>query len=165
MSNKRVMLVPSVVELSSAVIGLLLMKEYNEIIFLQIPFFNDKMFRQRFRMTKPLFERILIELQQHDNYFVQKYDATGATGLSGIQNMTAALRILAYGAPADSIDEYVKIGKSTVIESLKKFCRGVVEIFKSEYLRNPDAIDIARLLCVAENRGFPGMLGSLVCRH
>lgn len=125
------------------------------------PIFSDKMFRQRFRMTKPLFERILNELQQHDNYFVQKHDATGAPSLSGIQKMTASLRMLAYGTPADSIDEYVKIGKSTAIESLKKFCRGVVDIFKSEYLRSPNAADIARLLRVAEDRGFPGMLGSL----
>lgn len=127
--------------------------------------FNDKMFRQRFRMAKPLFERILSELQQHDNYFVQKCDATGAISLSGIQKMTASLRMLAYGTPADSIDEYVRIGKSTTIESLKKFCRGVVEIFSSEYLRTPNTTDIARLLRVAENRGFPGMLGSLDCMH
>ncbi|XP_074324173.1 uncharacterized protein LOC141661090 [Apium graveolens] len=112
--------------------------------------------KQRFRMTKPLFERILIELQQHDNYFIQKNDATGATGLSGIQKMTAVVKMLAYGAPTDNIDEYVKIGKSTASESLEKFCRGVVEIFKLEYLRTRNATDIARLLRVVENSGFLG---------
>ncbi|XP_074323699.1 uncharacterized protein LOC141660608 [Apium graveolens] len=73
--------------------------------------------------------------------------------------------MLANGTPADSVDEYVKIGKSTAIESLKKFCRGVVDIFESEYLRSPNETDITRLLCVAEYRGFPGMLGSLDCMH
>ncbi|XP_074322948.1 uncharacterized protein LOC141659911 [Apium graveolens] len=79
--------------------------------------------------------------------------------------MTAALRMLAYRAPDDSIDEYVKIGKNTAIESLKKFCRGVVKIFKLEYLRTPNATDISRLLRGAENHGFLGMLGSLDCMH
>ncbi|KAH7833182.1 hypothetical protein Vadar_003854 [Vaccinium darrowii] len=89
--------------------------------FSEDPLFNEKNFRQRFRMAKPLFERILTQLQQHDDYFVQKPDAVGAAGLSGIQKMTAALRMLAYGMPADSVDEYVKIGKSTAIESLMRF--------------------------------------------
>lgn len=133
--------------------------------FSEDPLFNEKIFRQRFRMAKPLFERILTQLQQHDDYFVQKSDAVGAAGLSGIQKMTAALRMLAYGMPADSVDEYVKIGKSTAVESLKRFCRGVVEIFEPEYLRAPNEADIARLLRVGEDRGFPGMLGSLDCMH
>ena len=43
--------------------------------------------------------------------------------------MTAALRILAYEVAADSTDEYVRIRKSTAIESLKKFVKAVVNIF------------------------------------
>ncbi|KAF5451832.1 hypothetical protein F2P56_026897 [Juglans regia] len=34
-----------------------------------------------------------------------------------------------------------------------------------EYLRSPNANDIARLLVVGEQRGFPGMLGSIDCMH
>ncbi|XP_074375517.1 uncharacterized protein LOC141717330 [Apium graveolens] len=125
--------------------------------------FNDQIFLQHFRMPRPLFERILCQLQQHDNYFKAKFDAVGAVGLSGIQKMTASLRMLTYGTPTDSVDEYVKIRKSTSIESLKKFCRGVVDIFESEYLRSPNETDITRLLRVAEDRVFPGMLDSLDC--
>ncbi|KAH7835361.1 hypothetical protein Vadar_025454 [Vaccinium darrowii] len=120
------MLVLSVAELSSA-IGLLPTKESIRITFLKIP--------SCFWMARPLFERILTQLQQHDNYFVQKSDAVGAAGISGIQKMTAIMRMLAYGMPVDSVDEYVKIGKSTAIESLMRFYRGVVEIFEPEYLR------------------------------
>ncbi|XP_073307089.1 uncharacterized protein [Primulina huaijiensis] len=68
-------------------------------------------------------------IQQHDNYFVQKVDALGRPGLSTCQKITAAMRILAYGVAADSTDEYIKIGESTAIESLKRFCRAVVEVF------------------------------------
>ncbi|KAL5549771.1 hypothetical protein UlMin_005002 [Ulmus minor] len=73
--------------------------------------------------------------------------------------------MLAYGLPADATDEYIKIGESTTIESLKRFCRVVVEVFAEQYLRSPNANDVARLLHVGEQRGFPGMLGSLDCMH
>lgn len=79
--------------------------------------------------------------------------------------MTDALRMLAYGAPTDSVDEYVRIGASTAIESLKKFVTAVIEAFSEQYLRSPNAADIARLLAIGETRGFPGMLGSLDCMH
>ncbi|XP_042449188.1 putative nuclease HARBI1 [Zingiber officinale] len=79
--------------------------------------------------------------------------------------MAAAFRILAYGVPADATDDYIKIGESTVIESVKRFCRAVVEVFGGQYLRSPNANDVARLLHIGEQRGFPGMLGSLDCMH
>ncbi|XP_074364123.1 uncharacterized protein LOC141704860 [Apium graveolens] len=44
--------------------------------------------------------------------------------------MTAALRMLAYGTPADAIDDYVRIGKNTTIESLKKFVKAIVKYLK-----------------------------------
>ncbi|KAM6543261.1 hypothetical protein CsatB_007708 [Cannabis sativa] len=73
--------------------------------------------------------------------------------------------MLAYDVPADATDEYIKIGESTVLESLKRFCRAVVEVFGSRYLRSPEADDVARLLHIGERRGFPRMLGSLDCMH
>ena len=79
--------------------------------------------------------------------------------------MTAALRMLAYGMSADSLDEYVRIGETTTIQCVKRFCQGVVQIFGPEYLRSPNEADISRLLRKANQRGFPGMLGSLDCMH
>ena len=79
--------------------------------------------------------------------------------------MTVALRMLAYGVAADFMDEYVRIAKTTAITSLKKFVAVVVAIFSEEYLRSPNNEDIARLLAHGENRGFPGMLGSIDCMH
>ena len=73
--------------------------------------------------------------------------------------------MLAYGVPADATDEYVKIGESTTIESLKRFCRAIVEIFADQYLRSPNENNIARLIYIGEQCGFPGMLGSLDCMH
>ncbi|CAL2278674.1 unnamed protein product [Prunus armeniaca] len=58
----------------------------------------------------------------YDTYFVQKYDAIRVLGILLKQKLTAALRILAYGASADQVDEIAKMGKSTILECLVKFC-------------------------------------------
>ncbi|XP_042386884.1 uncharacterized protein LOC121978630 [Zingiber officinale] len=63
---------------------------------------------------------------------------------------------ISYGVPADATDEYIKIGESTAIESVKRFCRAVVEVFGGQYLRSPNAHDVARLLYIGELRGFSG---------
>ncbi|XP_073281944.1 uncharacterized protein [Primulina huaijiensis] len=75
------------------------------------------------------------------------------------------MRMLAYGTPADAADEYIKIGESTTIQCLQRFCRDIIEVFAERYLRSPTSIDIDRLLRIGEKRGFPGMLGSLYCMH
>ncbi|KAI8551498.1 hypothetical protein RHMOL_Rhmol06G0191300 [Rhododendron molle] len=54
------------------------------------------------------------------DYFCEN-DATEAAGLSSIQKMIAALRMMAYGTPADSLDEYLKIEESTTVDSLRNF--------------------------------------------
>ncbi|KAL9432463.1 hypothetical protein AB3S75_027489 [Citrus x aurantiifolia] len=56
--------------------------------------------------------------------------------------------MLAYDMLADAINEYIKIGESTTIESLKRFCCASVEVFAEQYLRSPNANEVARLLHV-----------------
>ncbi|XP_042460882.1 uncharacterized protein LOC122044658 [Zingiber officinale] len=124
--------------------------------FTENTLYNDAMFRRRFRMGRNLFMRICDAVTNHDNYFIQRRDGLGRLRLSNLQKITAAFRILAYGAPADATDEYIKIGESTAIESVKRFCRVVVEVFGGQYLRSPNAHDVARLLHIGELRGFPG---------
>jgi hypothetical protein len=133
--------------------------------FANSPVFPPHLFRRRFRMNRPLFFRLQFALEAHDPYFIQKRNAARTLGLLSLQKMTAALRILAYGVAADSTDEYVRIGESAAIESLKKFVKAVVNIFSEEYLRSPNSNDIARLLTINEKRGFLGMLGSIDCMH
>ena len=132
---------------------------------LRIQSTTKKLFRRRFRLSRHLFLRILHTLQQHYDYFVQRRNAANTVGLSCEQKMTAALRMLAYGMSAGSLDKYVRIGETTTIKCVKRFCQGVVEIFRPEYLRSPNAADISRLLWKVNQRGFPGMLGSLDYMH
>lgn len=73
--------------------------------------------------------------------------------------------MMAYGVAADTVDDYLRIAESTATKCLKKFNRGIIEVFGEEYLRRPTMDDIQRLLQVGEACGFPGMLGSIDCMH
>jgi hypothetical protein len=64
-------------------------------------------------MHRHLFKHIKEAVKNKDNYFKKKCDATGKEGLSALQKCVAAIRILAYGVPADAIDDYVRIAEST----------------------------------------------------
>ncbi|KAM7494412.1 hypothetical protein LguiB_029021 [Lonicera macranthoides] len=133
--------------------------------FAENPVYPETDFRRRFRMRRTLFNRILEAVTNYDNYFVQKPDGLGCLGLSPHQKIVAALRHMCYGACADIWGEYLAIGESTSIASLKRFCNAIIIIFGSEYLRAPTSADLDRLSNENSARGFPGMLGSIDCIH
>ena len=105
-------------------------------------------------MSRPLFLRIVNEVKQYDPYFIQTTYVVGALGLSLLQKITTAYRILTYGTPIDYMDEYIRIGESTVIQSLRRFVKAVIAMFGDHYLRSPNNIDIARLLQTGNNVAF-----------
>ncbi|KAF5454990.1 hypothetical protein F2P56_024610 [Juglans regia] len=133
--------------------------------FAEPPVYPSNLFRRRFRMSRPLFLRILNEVEAYKPYFIQKRDNVGRLGLSSMQKITTAIRMLTYGVTADFMDEYIRIGESTAMESLKKFVKTIIIVFSNEYLWFPNANDIARLLVVGEQRGFPEMLRIIDCMH
>jgi hypothetical protein len=108
--------------------------------------YPKRMFRTRFRMRKPLFLCIVNALSEWSPYFTLRADCANRQGLSPLQKCTSAIRMLAYGMPADGLDEYLKIGKSTALECLDKFAQGVIEVFSGEYMRAPTVEDVQRLL-------------------
>ncbi|RWR85040.1 putative nuclease HARBI1 [Cinnamomum micranthum f. kanehirae] len=118
---------------------------YNDY-FSENPVYTPSQFRRRFRMRKPLFLRIVNVVEAHDPYFQQKRNCAGSLGLSALQKVTAAVRMLAYGVAADAVDDYVRIAESTSIESLEKFVQAIIDVFGNEYLRTPNSADICRLL-------------------
>ncbi|XP_026411053.1 uncharacterized protein LOC113306317 [Papaver somniferum] len=73
--------------------------------------------------------------------------------------------MLAYGCAADAIDEYLRIGETTVLEATRRFCKMIVHSYGDEYLHEPTVSDVELLLRKNKDRGFPGMLGSLDCMH
>ncbi|KAK2647791.1 hypothetical protein Ddye_015280 [Dipteronia dyeriana] len=78
-------------------------------------------------MGRSLFFRIVKKVVARDNYFVQRTEEI--VWVDWVQKITAVFRMLAHGCPADATNKYIKIGESTTIESLKRFCRAVVEEF------------------------------------
>nr|XP_019535679.2 uncharacterized protein LOC109407121 [Aedes albopictus] len=133
--------------------------------FADNPTYSSAQFRRRFRMSRELFRRIVMDVETANIYFVQRADATGKRGLIALQKCTAAMRQLAYGAPADAVDEYLRLSESTARNCLLEFCRTIVNVYEKEYLRSPNEGDLARLMNEGRKRGFPGMLGSLDCCH
>ena len=87
--------------------------------FAKEPVYPPKLFRMRFRMRRSFFLQILSKVEAHKPYFIQKRNAAKKLGLSPLQKMTAALRMLTYGVEGDFMDEYVRITESTTITSMK----------------------------------------------
>ncbi|XP_010693423.2 uncharacterized protein LOC104906381 [Beta vulgaris subsp. vulgaris] len=106
-------------------------------------------------------ENVIIKLSMAEN---RPY-ATGRLGASTLLKCTAAIRLLAYATSADLVDDYLKISGSLARDSLQHFVEGVVAEFGDEYLRRPNETDLTRLLYAGEERGIPGMMGSIDCMH
>ncbi|XP_048621605.1 putative nuclease HARBI1 isoform X1 [Brassica napus] len=140
------------------------MKLWNDY-FSETPTYPPNIFRRRFRMNKPLFLRIVHRLSTYVDYFQPSEDAVGRASLSPLQKCTAEIRQLAYGGGADTVDEYVRLGETTARKCLYQFTAGIIHLFGDEYLRRPTPEDLQRLLHIGEQRGFPGMVGSIDCMH
>ena len=114
-------------------------------------------------MRCSLFLRIVFEVENHEQFFVQGRNAAGTPGFIAFQKIIVAIRMLAYGVTGDYVDEYLRISETTTMMSLKLFAQAVVSLYFDTYLRSPIKHDIVRLLADGESRGFPGMLGSIDC--
>ncbi|CAL9029176.1 unnamed protein product [Prunus brigantina] len=141
-------------------IGILMVRIFWKIILSQL-----LCILMRFRMQPHLFNKVMHDICNYDTYFVQKCDVAGVLGLLLEQKLTAVIRMLEYGASADQVDEIARMGKSTTLEALVRFCDTVETLYTRDYLCKPTPRDLQRLLQKAEARGFPGMIGSIDCMH
>ncbi|XP_021804435.1 uncharacterized protein LOC110748791 [Prunus avium] len=105
------------------------------------------------------------DICNYDAYFVQKCDSAGVFGLLPKQKLTAVIRMLAYGASADQVDEIAWMGKSITLEALVRFCDAVETLYTRDYLRRPTPRDLQRVQQKAKSRGFPGMIVSIDYMH
>lgn len=82
-----------------------------------------------------------------------------------MQKCDAALRLLAYTAPANNMDDYVRIEKSTTLEYFESFVTWVYMIFGPQCLRSPNNENTRHLLRIRDARGILDMLGSIYYIH
>jgi hypothetical protein len=97
--------------------------------FADNPTHTPNNFQRRFRTNKGMFMKIVFGVREYDTYFMCKQDCTSLRGFSSIQKCTTAMRCLAYGAPVDAIDDYLRMAESTCFETVTRFCRAVVAVF------------------------------------
>ncbi|XP_070665202.1 protein ALP1-like [Malus domestica] len=116
--------------------------------------YTEKDFRRRFLMRRHVFEYLLRDVQQVNPYFRQKRDRAGRPGFSPHQKVTVALRMMAYGSPAYSMDETHGMSESTCLDTFQQFCDTIVQVYKDEYIRKPNQEDLNRLIHKTEDRGF-----------
>ncbi|XP_040258881.1 uncharacterized protein [Aegilops tauschii subsp. strangulata] len=116
-----------------------------------------------FLMRKTVFDRLYHGIWSYDDYFILKKDFLETIGFSGYKKCMAALRMLAYGTPADSCNKYLRMSEDTCGNAMVRFATAVVEMFGPQYLREQTVADTERLLATLEVRGWPGLLGSLDC--
>lgn len=116
-------------------------------------------------MSRLLFLGIVNGLSELSDYFTNKTDALGRQGLLPLQKCTTTIRQLANESAADHLDDYLKLGETTVMEAMKNFVERVISVFGGYYLRSPTVEDVECLLKINESRGFPGMFGSIDCMH
>jgi hypothetical protein len=128
------------------------------------PMFTDGEFERRYRMPRNTYEMIRSAvLTQDPDFFEQRCNALGRHGASPDQKITAALRILCYGAAADQLVEILGMSESLISECLPRFCDAIGASLGGTYVREPTAEELAKTEVLFADLGFPGCVGSVDC--
>ena len=106
-----------------------------------------KVFRKRFRLPFPLFERFVAECKQ------------------AIFKVLIGLRILGRDSCADDISEFLNIGESTVYPIFKQFLAGCVRYLYPSCVYVPVDVELDEVRRVYEKLELSGCVGSMDCTH
>ena len=123
--------------------------------------YNAMYFKRFFKMPIGLFDSIVEDITEHDDYFRQKEDACRRLGLTPIQKICSAVQLLTSGEAANEHDDKYRMAALTDMESMKRFCVAMVEVYGDTVLRHPNSVDMQRLLDEGCAAGFPGCIGSI----
>jgi hypothetical protein len=102
--------------------------------------------------------KVFMNPRECDTYFICNKDCVGMVSFSSIQKCTASLRVLAYGAPSDTHEHYLRMAESTTMVYVQ-VRQGSGAVFEPTYLKIPNAEDTAGVLPHSTSREIPGMLG------
>ncbi|XP_026397075.1 uncharacterized protein LOC113291797 [Papaver somniferum] len=84
-------------------------------------------------------------------------------GHSLYMELVVVMKCLCKSTTTDSVDDYTRMGATTIYYYLKRFFHTICMTFGERYLRESTPEDVQRLLVENAERGFPGMLGSVDC--
>nr|GEY12072.1 hypothetical protein [Tanacetum cinerariifolium] len=134
--------------------------------FSEHPQYDEATFRERFRMSRRLFTKIVREVTDASHCFQQRDDFARHRVISTLMKYTFAIRQLAYGCVPDSLDEYLQMGATTTRKYLKNFCKVIMNLYGEEFLRKPTYTDMKKLYAYHEEKHrFTEMLGSTDCTN
>nr|GFC10113.1 hypothetical protein [Tanacetum cinerariifolium] len=115
-------------------------------------------------MSRKLFTNIVRKVTDYSLFFQQTNDYAGRLGISSLMKCTFTIRQMAYKAIPDALDEYLQMGETTTRDSLRLFCKAIMELYGEEFLRKPTYTGMKKLYAHHEEKhGFSGMLGSIDC--
>lgn len=126
---------------------------------------GGKLFRKRFRVPFPLFER-LVEMTRMNNWFKEGKDCCGQTAAPLELKMLGVLRVLGRGYCFDGIEELNFISAESNRVFFHKWCDLFTKKYYSIYCNPPESPEeIAATMAVYNRLGLPGCIGSTDCVH
>lgn len=124
------------------------------------PTYDAKIFGRHYSVSGAIYDRIFHVFVARDYYFAQKTNC-GKAGILPHVKVTVALRKLEYGLPPDPIYDCLYISETTKRGTVKRFIAAIVAEFGPVYLRLSTEEDIKRIIENSDERGTPGLLGSI----
>ena len=123
------------------------------------------LFRRRFRVPFPLFER-LVEMTRANNWFSEKCDCAGNKAAPLELKILGLLRVLGRGYCFDGIEELSFISAEVNRTFFHKWCKYFSTEYFGVYCNPPESKEeIDKTLAVYKRLGFPGCIGSTDCVH
>jgi Plant transposon protein len=110
-------------------------------------------------MHSSLYEKVRAGVLEMDEYFSQRPDSIGIMGASTDQKVTAALRQLAFGCPADTTADLVRVSDSLAHESLLRFLSCCTKELWAGVFEPPDKDDLREIELYYASLGLPGCIG------
>jgi hypothetical protein len=103
-------------------------------------------------MRHSIFVKIIKDCKANSNYFKHRRNVVVTMGFSAFQKISTAMRVIAYGIPADYTDEYLRIGQDTTSELVRKFAKMVIRLYGDMYLRAPNKQDTKIFACIGHGK-------------
>ena len=126
---------------------------------------GGRLFRKRFRVPFPMFEKIL-NIVREKAWFSERPDASGRIGAPLELKILGVLRVLGRGYCFDGIEELCFISAEVNRKFFHKFCTLFALHLWDEYCSPPKTEEeISKTVGIYTRLGLPGCIGSTDCVH